>query len=90
MMMESHLFNLYRGDIKMEKILLIIELIYLIPVIITLILFRRGNLVIDSSNEGYNKFLQKHIIWFHITYSIGWPVPWMLVIYKLIRNKLGK
>ena len=87
-MMESHLFNLYRGDIKMEKILLIIELIYLIPVIITLILFRKEILVISNVRERYQNFYEKHKIWFHILYSLGWPIPWISATFNLIKNKL--
>lgn len=73
---------------NIDLVLLIIEIIYFILVAITMILFRKEILVISNVRERYQNFYEKHKIWFHILYSLGWPIPWISATFNLIKNKL--
>lgn len=73
---------------NIDLVLLIIEIIYFILVATTMILFRKEILVISNVRERYQNFYEKHKIWFHILYSLGWPIPWISATFNLIKNKL--
>lgn len=73
---------------KIELVLLMLEIVYLVIAAITMILFRKEILIISNVREKYQKFYERHKIGFHILYSLGWPIPWIQATFNLIRNKL--
>lgn len=74
----------------MEIILLILEILYLLLSIITMILFRKEILIISNVRPRFQNFYERHKIWFHIIYSLGWPIPWILAIFELLKIKFKK